>query len=123
MTDFDPKDYREHVRERLREEGRRREPELRRAAQAAVAMHELTGSREWDYFVTQVAALREAAAAARDEAARQLASPEVVAGDALVRAKIAHAAAVAQITALDAVIALPKEAMAQGEAARRVLDA
>ena len=86
-------------------------------------MESLTGSREWDYFISQVAALREGAASALAAADSQLQSPQVVATEDLMRAKIARAAAASAIAAYDKVLELPRLALAQGTQAKRVLDA
>lgn len=123
MTDFDRKDYEAHLQDRLRERRKEREPELRRAVQAATAMEQMTGSPEWDYFLSRVEALRQEAEEERKRALEHLEDPSIVSDESIRKARVTGAMARAAIVALDKVLEIPKQALEDGKRAKRVLDA
>lgn len=122
MTDFDPSDHAEMLRKRLREGRDRNAGNLRRSVQAATAMENLTGSAEWDYFLSRVEALKQESEVAVVQASETLHNPSVVDLEIMTIAKIIHASALAAVTAYQQVLAIPNEAIAQGKDAKKALD-
>lgn len=118
---FERDEYRDLVKKQQQKVGvQRRASHLHLIEQAAVEAKYLTGDRHWDVFLQQIAYFTEEVRKQREGAARLLADPNVVSTDALLRAKIAVIECDARIQAWEAVIALPKQLIEQGEIARDV---
>ena len=118
---FTEDDYRESLEGRLKDERDRRLPDLKRAVQAAVAMEQLVGDPLWDGFLRMIEGLAEVARARIAEADTILQSPTEVDQAALMRAKIARAAAAAEAAAFEAVTQIPRRLMDEGDIARKAI--
>jgi len=114
-------DFQKTLEESRRERVRRRAREIRQVAQAAAPAEILTGSQEWDYFITllqsQIDTLQKILMALRDSAASDLSFEH----SDLARYKAQEMRISAQIDTLQQIIALPKQIIEQGEKAKLVL--
>lgn len=117
---FDRKQYEASTAERA---GRRQDrSNLAFLAQAAVKAELLTGSPHWDTFLTYVQAAIEATRVQATQIERTLADPFILDPAVIMRAKMASALARERILAWEAVMALPKDLMAEGAKARTILE-
>lgn len=118
----DREDFEKLLREKLSRRTEERRPTLQRQQQAAVAMDNLTGSPEWDYFLSLVQGLLEEAQSRLEDAERVLLGPEC-GYEMLMSAKAAFAEARGQVAAYEHALALPKRLREEGTAAREELRA
>lgn len=117
---FEKSDFEKLLRERQTKGAVAIRPQMERAVQASVAMEQLTGSAEWDYFLSLVQARVREFEAIRDAQKEVLLSPAATDHEARI-AKIQHAAALASVDALQWAIGLPRTIRDNGEAAKQAL--
>lgn len=118
---FEREDFRKQLAERRKSNVESLRPRLQREVQAAVAAEKLTGSAEWDYFLSLLQQRREEYQKLADAAREVLLHHEVVGHEDLLRAKIAFERAHSVVSALDWAIEQPKAVLERGDTARKVL--
>lgn len=116
---FDRSDYDERLRRDLETRRSAAQPAIRQLQQAAVALENLTGGSDWDYFLSLVQAFRESKALERDNARSQMLDIGN-SMDALRRWQMVAHAASEVVDALDFVIAIPKQAIDQAHAVKDI---
>jgi hypothetical protein len=97
-----------------------RRPQYERTVQASVALENLTGTPEWDYFLSLVQARLEAAQKRQNAFAQDVLLGEVDPNVQL-RTKLAYRECRMEADVLLWVIGLPKQALREAEAARERL--
>ena len=115
------KEWQEHIEKSQKERARRNERELRQIAQSEVPIAAMTGSGEWDYFLSilqgQIDALSAALMTLR---AGNVLDPSFEYSDLAAR-KAQEMQVAIQIDTLEHVRDLPKQIIDQGEKAKLAL--
>lgn len=98
-------------------------PELRRIVQASVAAEHLTGTPEWEYFLSLVQGMIEEQVGIRNAADALFGEDRFRAAEEILEVRHSRAMAQARIDALESVLLIPKQAIEEGQKAKKVLEA
>ena len=116
----DREQYAELVRQKAN--GQDSRVHLQALVQAEIKAVHVTGDPSWDTFLSYIQAAIEKHGAEIEQLKTMLESPHMVAPDDIMRLKIAIISCRAQLSAWNAVIALPKDIKEHGAKARTLLD-
>jgi len=91
------------------------------AVQAEVAANKLTGSTEWDYFLSIIAGLSTTLEVAQDHLTKAIFRETVVRPEDMVLIKLNHAYIKGQLDMIETVMMIPKTLKENGEEAQAIV--